>query len=144
MRWRARGRVLVVVLPVLVLVAGGGAGYWFLLRGRPAPAQPEVTSYRVALDDLMVNLADRERPHYLRMSVTLVMSGVAPEKAAEDYAAEIHDAVITAASEHTYDDLLSTEGKEALKSDIAAAVEAVCGDDRLAVSDVLFTAFLME
>lgn len=141
---RARGRALIIVLGLLALGAAGGMVYR-VVSGRGAePAAPEEESYRLVLEDLTVNLADRETAHYLRMSVTVILRGVAPEEVAEAHAAEIRDAVITAASEHTYEDLLSTEGKEALKADIAEGVEGGCGEGQIAVTDVLFTGFIMD
>ena len=91
-----------------------------------------------------VNLADTDRPHYLSASVSLVLKGVNPEAVVEERELEVRDAVIIVMTQHTYADLLSAEGKEILKSDIALAVEEALSEGRLAVEDVLFTSFLMD
>lgn len=142
---RRQGRVLLIALPLAVLLVGGaGAYYYFSMRERgPKPEPPEET-YEIALPDLLVNLADEDQPHYLSTSVSLVVSGVEPEEAVSEREAHIRDAVIISMTQHTYEDLLTPEGKELLKEDIKLAVEEVFAGQHLAVAEVLFTMFLMD
>lgn len=139
----ARGRVLLIALPVVLLIGGGAAYFYFLRPSLPKPPSPEVT-YEYELTDLTVNLADQDRPHYLRASVSLVIAGPQPEGSVEQFQGQMRDAVIMAVTQHTYQDLLSAEGKAALKDDIEAAVESVLSDEGVTVSEVLFTNFLMD
>lgn len=141
---RNRGRLLLILGPLILLLGGGGAAYFFFLNKRPAKAAPQERTCELTLSDLTVNLADAERPHYLSASVSLVLKGVDPEAVVEEQESGARDAVIMVMTQHTYDDLLSAEGKETLKSDIAAAVEEALSEGRLVVEEVLFTNFLMD
>ena len=142
---KARGRVLLIALPLAVLLlGGGGAYYYFFMRERgPKPEPPEET-HEIALPDLLVNLADEDQPHYLSASVSLVVSGLEPEEAVAEREAHIRDAVIISMTQHTYENLLTPEGKESLKEDIKLAVEEVLAGQDLTVAEVLFTMFLMD
>ena len=141
---RNRGRLLLILGPLILLLGGGGAAYFFFFNKRPAKAAPAEETCELTLADLTVNLADTERPHYLSASVSLVLKGVSPEAVVEEHESGVRDAVIMVMTQHTYADLLLAEGKEALKRDIAVAVEETVSEGRLAVEDVLFTSFLME
>jgi flagellar FliL protein len=134
-------RLIVIILPV-VLLLGGGAAYYFLYHAKPS-APPEQTC-QLDLPDLTLNLADEDRPHYLKTGVSLVILGAAPEEALLERESQVRDAVIMVMTQHTYGELLSTEGKEALKSNIQTAVNAVLCEDAFQVRDVLFTEFIMD
>jgi len=135
------GKMLLILIPVALVVVGGVA--FVLLRGRHHSKPPE-KEYALALNELTVNLADKDRPHHLGASVTLQIKGLDPEKSAPECEAQIRDAVLMVMSQHKYDELLSTEGKQGLKDAIAIAVSKVIANHKLRVADVLFTAFLMD
>ena len=139
---RASGRIIILLIPVLLLAAGGGA--WFFLLRNHHHAPPPKTSFPLALTDLTVNLADTDRPHHLSVSVTLTLEGAEPEEAAAECDAEIKDAVLMVMSQHRYSELLTTEGKQVLREQILTEVAAALSEHRLTVTDVLFTAFLMD
>ena len=141
---RNRGRLLLILGPLILLLGGGGAAYFFFFSKRPAKAAPEQRTCELMLSDVMVNLADTERPHYLSASVSIVLKGVDPEAVVEEHESGARDAVIMVMTQHTYAELLSAEGKETLKRDIAVAVEEALSEDRMAVEEVLFTNFLMD
>ena len=144
-RAKGKGGRRLRILPVLIalLAAGGGATYFLVLR-KPHKSAPPEESYTIALADLSVNLADTKRPHYLTTSVSIVVKGLKPQPVVEERDAQIRDAVIMVTTQHTYADLLSVEGKEKLKTDIAAAVDGVLAEEKLKVDEVLLTGFLME
>lgn len=138
---KRQGKILLLLIPVL-LVAGGGTGF-VLLRGRHQ-AKPAKAEYALALNELTVNLADTDRPHYLSASVTLTMEGESPEKTAPEYEAQVRDAVLMAMSQRKYRELLSAEGKQSLKESLAAEVGTALADRKLEVKGVLFTTFVMD
>jgi len=142
---RQRGRILLIALPVVVLLAGGAAAFFFLHGGRVSKGGEQAdVSHQLSLADLVVNLADEERAHYLTASVTLVITGPDPEKTVAARDAQIRDAVLMAMSKHSYRDLISADGKAALKTDLQEAVEEALSEDRLRVTEVLFTNFVMD
>jgi flagellar FliL protein len=133
--------MLLLLIPVLLL-AGGGAGF-LLLRGRHH-ARPVEKEFPLALNELTVNLADTGRPHYLSASVTLTIKGADPEKTVAEYEAQVRDAVLMVMSQRKYQELLSPEGKQALKDSLAAEVGKALAARKLEVTDVLFTTFVMD
>jgi flagellar FliL protein len=139
---RNSGKIIILLIPIVLLAAGAGA-WFFLLRGRPHAKPPE-KSFALALTELTVNLADTGRPHHLSASVTLTLKGAEPEKAAATCDAQIRDAVLMTMSQHRYDELLTPEGKQALREQMLTEVRKALLARKLAVEDVLFTAFLMD
>ena len=140
---RQDGRALLLVL-MLVLLLGGAAGAHFaFFRSRADTAPPEVT-YQLTLSGLVINLADSDKPHYVSTSLSLIIAGRNPEEVVAEREAHIRDAVLMVVSRHTYRELLSVEGKEGLKRDLAAAVTEVLAEHALRVEEVLFTDFVME
>jgi flagellar FliL protein len=139
---RRSGKIIVLLVPIIALAAGGGA-WFFFLRGRHHATPPE-KSFALALTELTVNLADTDRPHHLSASVTLAIKGAEPEKAATECDAQMKDAVLMVMSQHRYDELLTTDGKQALREQILTEVGKVLAERKLTVDDVLFTAFLMD
>ncbi len=135
-------RLILIILPTLLLLGGAGAAYYFFFYTKPS-APPEQT-YQLNLPDLTLNLADEDRPHYLKTGVSLVIAGAPPEEALQERESQIRDAVIMVMTQHTYRELLSAEGKEALKQNIQIAVEAVLCEHGFQVRDVLFTEFIMD
>ena len=140
---KPKRKLRIIPIIILFLAAGGVAAYFLVVKKPAKTAQPE-ESCAVALADLNVNLADTSRPHYLTVSVSIVVTGVKPQPAVEARDAQIRDAVIMVTTQHSYKDLLSLEGKEKLKTDIAAAIERTLAEDKLKVKEVLLTSFLME
>jgi flagellar FliL protein len=135
-------RLILIILPVVLLLGGGGAAYHFVSSSKPS-APPEQTC-QLDLPDLTLNLADEDRPHYLKTGVSLVIVGAAPEETLLERESQTRDAVIMVMTQHTYRELLSPEGKETLKSNIQTAVNAVLCEDGFEVRDVLFTEFIMD
>jgi len=142
---KQRGRVLFPLLLLVALLAAGAAAYYFFfLRGASGDNEPQEETFEIALTDLTVNLADQDRSHYLSASITIVIKGIHAEAAAEEFDAAIRDAVIIVTTQHTYQELLSADGKDRLKRDIQTAVEQSLAGEHLAVEDVLFVSFVMD
>jgi flagellar FliL protein len=139
----AIGRILLVALPAVAL-AGGGAAFYLLRVAPRRPAPKPNACYLLSLTDLTVNLADRGRPRYLTASIAFTIAGEEPERKVSERDAQIRDAVLMVVSKHSYQELLSAEGKQALKEGLAAAVSEVLREDRLTVKEVLFTSFVMN
>jgi len=139
---RSRGRILLSLVLAVALLGGGGAAYYFLGRKRPSPPAPQ--QHSLALADLIVNLADRDTSHHLSASVILLIQGAEPEKVVAEREAQIRDAVLMTMSQRSYLELLSAEGKESLKRQIATQVGEILAEDEAEVAEVSFTAFLMD
>jgi flagellar basal body-associated protein FliL len=74
-----------ILAPVLVLVLGGGMAYKMFLAPKPAVAKKKIEGHLVTLDpEFVVNLADGR---YGKLTVSLLLEGVAPAAAAGAHAA---------------------------------------------------------
>jgi flagellar FliL protein len=134
---------------VLLLILGGGAagGYWWWTRAAPAAeaaAHEPAGSAMVPLQPFVVNLADREAPRFLRVTLCLVIDEEA------DAARIEKDPIVLARARSAILELLATqsagtvttpEGKDELKRAVAERSALVLKVD---VRDVLFTDFVVQ
>lgn len=141
---RSAGRMLLIVLPVVLLIGGGGAFFFLRGKGKGKAKQPPAETHELELTDMVVNLADTDHPHYLTAGIVLSIEGAESEEMIAEKDAEIRDAVLMVISSHKYRDLLSPEGKAALKEELAKAVDGALEEEGMTVSEVLFTNFVME
>jgi flagellar FliL protein len=163
---------LIAVVLAVVLAAGSIAGVlvWMFRSGRiprasvpttlvtPAPVAASAAKSRaISMEPMLVNLADPGGQSYLRIGIVLGLEEMpasrdkdkkdeAPaakgSKAVDESEAAMRDVALTIISSETAEQLLSLEGKEALKQKLKAAMDkAVPG---LKVSEVFFTDFLVQ
>jgi flagellar FliL protein len=146
----------------LLLLGGGGAGaWWWFSRSAAAQAaapadakgheKPEAEhadlsdSGVLTLEPFLVNLADPEAPRFLRASLSLVVAD--KEHAAhlaEDTVAKarIRSAVLELLATQKSSDLVTPEGKSALKKSIVTSSAAIVTEAK--VVDVLFSEFVVQ
>ena len=156
------------VVPLLISVAAGvviatlgvGGGVYYLAHTGRLPMQGVAeqkteaialgTTHAMALEPLLVNLADASGSSYLRVALTLRVADVVEkkgvktegEKATDDSVAAVRDTVLTVLGRQTADGLLAADGKERLKTELKAALAEHNAD--LKVKDVFFTDFLVQ
>lgn len=146
----------------LLLLGGGGAGaWWWFSRSAAAQAAAPADGNEqekaaaehadlsksgvLTLDPFLVNLADAEAPRFLRASLALV---IADKKhalhLAEDVVAKarIRSAVLELLATQTSGDLVTPEGKSALKKSIVQSSAAIVTEAK--VVDVLFSEFVVQ
>jgi flagellar FliL protein len=153
MKW-----VVIGVVLLLVLGGAGGAAWWFT---RPAPTDeaadgegsqpppkkaPQPTGDGiVALDQFLVNLADKDATRFVRVKLCLV---VGTKKEADEIAKNevakmrLRSAVLELLAQQTSDKLVTPEGKTELKKAIAQRAKPALGETK--VLDVLFTDFVVQ
>lgn len=157
--------MLAVILGVLLATAGaGGFLYWAIKAGKlplggvktvevvkiaPAPVK------LIAMDPLLVNLADDGGRSYLRLALTLKVEDPPPDKSAkpkeekpekgaprnENEAAE-RDVALAVLGKETSQQLLSPNGKEEMKRLLKEGFRDRVPDVK--VVDVLVTEFLVQ
>lgn len=155
-----RKPILIAVLAGVVIASiGFGGGFYYLLhsgrlliKGRPAKAAPVVVvnTHMVALDPLLVNLADEGGSAYLRVSMTLQVEDEAVKKGAEakndkagnDAVAGVRDTALAVLGRETAEDLLAPDGKERLKAELKQSLAEHNAD--LKVKQIFFTDFLVQ
>ncbi|MCC6484566.1 MAG: flagellar basal body-associated FliL family protein [Armatimonadetes bacterium] len=144
------------ILPIVILVlvlALAGTGFVLLKGGgkpkkdaRPAPK----ALVMMPLEEFVVNLADTQDPHYLKLEINLGIAGEAPagggeghgEGSADPRLPVIRDSIISTVAHYSYAQLLRPEGKERLKEDILKELEHA--DPTLEARKIYFTNFAMQ
>ncbi len=136
------------------MIIGGlvvaGLAYQFVLKPAPpaedaaeAAAEEVVEEGEVAtIEELVVNLADRDEVHYLRVGVGVVLEAGIAIGDIEPELAKINDVVIDIVSTKTFDDLRAPGATADLKDEISEAARAAFDDER--VVRVIFTNFVMQ
>ena len=157
--------LIAVVAGVVIATLGvGGVVYYLAHTGRlpmqggaaqKTEAIAPAATHVMALEPLLVNLADAGDSSYLRLALTLRVADVADkkgtkasgeqskdDKGTEDVVAAVRDTVLTVLGRQTADGLLGADGKEHLKAELKSAIAEHNPD--LKVKDVFFTDFLVQ
>jgi flagellar FliL protein len=151
-------RTLVAIVGGVLLLAGLGAGGFFFWSSRASAAQPDhaqsdgddaATPAKapglVALEPFVVNLADRETPRFLRVTLRLLVDGKehAEEVVGDQVAiARVRSTILDVLSTQVSDRLVTPEGRGELRKRIAERASEVLHDTK--VIDVLFTDFVVQ
>lgn len=146
---------------IIAAVVIAVVGYKFFLAPKPAAkaeGAPKKEGAVVALPELTLNLANGK---YLRVGIALVYweghggdgGGEGASAGADKEASIASDVAVTVLSARSYDDLKTTEGKNAAKEEITKnlnqALEEASGASDPAADDppvarILFTSFVMQ
>jgi flagellar protein FliL len=153
-------KTLLFVTLGLVLAGGGGAGAWWWMHRaqaaapadahggekKPDEAAEDATEQGVlALEPFLVNLADPDAPRFLRATLSLAIAGSDDaEHLAEDAVAKarVRSAVLELLTTQKSADLVTPEGKAALKKSILAQAGKILTEAK--VVDVLFSEFVVQ
>jgi flagellar protein FliL len=156
---------IAIVVGVLISTLGiGTAAYCVARTGRltllggathKTEAVGPRATHAMALEPVLVNLADPGGSSYLRVALTLRVADVEEgkdakakeeklkeDKAASDAVASVRDTTLMVLGRQTADGLLAADGKEHLKADLKKAFAEHNAD--LKVMDVFFTDFLVQ
>jgi len=131
---------------VIVVLLVGGLVYQFVLKSPPpedAAAAEVVEEGEVAvIEELVVNLADRDTTHYLRVGIGVVLEAGVAVADIEPELAKINDIVIDVVSTKTFAELREVGATSELKDEISLAARAAFNDER--VVRLIFTSFVMQ
>ncbi len=136
---KAKGRVLFYIAIALAVVAGG---VYFVVHSKPptVASTTSETESTLALDTFVVNLDGAGQRAYLRVGISLGLSGT--HKKDDIPVAPLRDAVLSVLSNAQPEQLLAAEGKEKLKADLLRALQERAPD--LGINSVYFTEFLVQ
>jgi flagellar FliL protein len=129
---KPKGKLLVVVAALAVLALGGGGAAWFLLSGKPddhakaAVALPSSPPVFVTLEPFVVNLAG-ESERYVQVGIDLKVADSHVPDQIKAHMPEIRNAVLLLLSSKNAEELATLEGKNRLRQEIRAAVNAALG-----------------
>lgn len=147
--------ILIAVLFVLVLGMGGGMFMiWTQLAAVSAQvtpasdpnagkAKPEQMGKVVSLDTFIVNLADPGANRYLRVTMDLeVTGGKAAEEELTRRTSQLRDAVLMILPTKRFGDIISTEGKSALRDELLGALNGLLAAGK--ISRIYFKEFVIQ
>lgn len=156
--------IVIGVAAALLLGAGGAAGWWFFLRTPPpvegadgegdaegAPAAEKAEPSKpagdgiIAMDQFLVNLADKDASRFVRVKLSLVVESKkeGDELSKDEVAkARLRSAILEALTLQTSDKLVTPEGKTELKKTITERANRALGGKK--VLDVLFTDLVVQ
>ena len=146
---------------LLVLLGGGGyVGYARLAQkeghGEPEKGQAALGHGVTELEPFVLNLADPSGDRYFRLNLRVVLDQKAiAERAQSGLAqAKLRDRILAVLSKKRASEVVTVEGKERLRAELSAAVEALLSDvpfhdektdpARAHVLEVFFTEFLVQ
>jgi flagellar protein FliL len=102
----------------------------------------EVQGHIYSLDPFLVNLADKERPRYLKVRMDLESQEVKPSEDYEKRMPQLRDAVLTILSAKTYGEISDSQGKTNLKAEILQKVNQMMKDPK--IKGIFFTEFVVQ
>ncbi len=136
----------------MMLVGGlvvAGLAYQFVLKGSPPEkavdpdAEVVVAEGDIApLEEMVVNLADTDDIHYVRLGVAAVLDAEAAVEDVEPQLPKVNDVVIDVVTSKTFADLRAAGSTTALKKELSAAVQEAFPDGE--VVRVILTTFVMQ
>jgi len=146
---KSKSKLIPIIGVVILLAGGGGGGYWWWSHRAPAEAKPVAADPAdagiVSFDPFVANLADEGGTRFVRASMKLVIEGAEKAKEVEENAverAQMQSAILEVLTVHTAEQLVTPEGKTALKQEILERAGHVLHDTK--VTDVLFTEFVVQ
>src|SRR5687767_580391 len=147
---KKKSKLIPIIAAVIVLAGGGGGGYWWWSHRAPADAAADAKAKPVAadpadagivsFDPFVANLADEGGNRFVRASMKLVIEGAEKAKEIEENVverAQMQSAILEVLTVHTAEQLVTPEGKTALKQEILERAGHVLHGTK--VTDVLFT-----
>jgi flagellar protein FliL len=111
-----------------------------------AEATPDGPSSAVLypLKSFVVNLADKPKGRYLKVTLALVTKKSIESRFEKDALAlaSVQDRIITVLTSKTVDDLLTADGKFLLKQELTLQINSILGDG--SVQDIYFADFIIQ
>ncbi|HEY6805136.1 MAG TPA: flagellar basal body-associated FliL family protein [Pyrinomonadaceae bacterium] len=153
---KKRSKKLLFIILLLVLLMGGGGGGFMFWRHRSAQAQAATAKVDtkkekkseeddvkevIELLPFVVNLADREEPKYLRMTVSLGI-GEGTEKPDPLFTTKVRNAILAVVTTKTADQILTVDGKTELRKEMLEAAQTAA--DKPAIHAIYITDFIVQ
>ncbi len=125
---KSKKMLLIVVVAVLILALGGGGAWVYVSKQRAAaeadeeevvakPASGQAPTY-LALDNMVVNLADPGGEKVAQIGITLELTDSNATEKVKQFLPTIRSGVLLLVSQRTSEELLQRVGKEKLAADI--------------------------
>lgn len=139
----------IIIAAALVVLGGGGAGAAFYFTSASAEDAHAETPAKerglISFEPFIVNLADPGGTRYLKATVQLIVASAEEAKEVEETPVMLMQArstILDVLSQQTAEQLVSPEGKTAVRTAIRERVAASVHE--LEVLDVLFSDFVVQ
>ena len=148
--------IIVIFAGFVLILAGLGAGFYIVLKKPPpntaAVTAPEAASEKKAqvksmgpifsMKPFVVNLAGSGGNRFLRIKIDFELKDQQVLEQVHVQLPRVKDRLLTILSAKRFEDIDTVEGKGALRSEIAAAMDGIFSEG--AVVNVYFTEFVIE
>ena len=143
--------VMVIIILAVVMCLGVGAVTFVKMNKKPggSKAVQHVELIPWKLEEFVVNLADKDECHYMKICIVLEVEktgkggGGGGEGGSDNpEEAKARDAIITVITRKHYNDLLEDDGKEKFKAEMKSALNSILEETK--VDTVYFTSFAMQ
>ncbi len=148
--------ILIIIISVVVLFMGMvGAGFFILwdkiaqipqdpsmIEGITAEENENVIGPLYALDTMIVNLSDHGGKRYLRVTMALELSDPEDVTIIESRLPQVRDAILMILPSKKYDDVSTTDGKIALRSEVMDKINSLL--TKAHVNNIYFTEFVVQ
>ena len=148
--------MLLVIAVMLVVTIGLAAGFfmvWSKLSDLSTPANgvanTETDQSQTAqlgplfsLDTFIVNLADPERNHYLRITMDLELATPTDTEKLNERLPQIRDRILMILPSKRFEEIASMEGKTALRDEIIGKLNGLFPTE--VISNIFFTEFVIQ
>lgn len=148
--------VLIIIISVAVLFMGMvGAGFFILwnkiaqvpmdataLEEMPVEEEENSIGPLYSLDTMIVNLSDQGGKRYLRVTMALELSEPEAVTTIESRLPQVRDAILMILPTKTYDEISTTEGKIALRTQVMGKINDLMTKGR--VNNIYFTEFVIQ
>ena len=144
-----KSKKMILIIGLAMAIGVGATGMLVVKprlagKGGKAKSEPKPPPYNLALEDFTVNLADIDRPRYLKATLAVAFESEAEIEEARQVEPQIRHAVIMTMTRQYFNELLTWQGKRRLKGQLKEAVNGVLEPMGMEAQDVVFTAFVME
>ena len=148
--------MLIIIISVAVLFMGmAGAGFFILwnkisqmpqdlskVEEMPVEEEENAIGPLYSLDTMIVNLSDHGGKRYLRVTMALELSDPDALATIESRLPQVRDAILMILPTKKYDDVSTTDGKIALRSQVTEKINSLMTKGR--VNNIYFTEFVVQ
>ena len=131
---KGKSKLLVIIVAGVIVLGGAGGGAWFFLgkkqageHAEEAPAAKRVTPTYMALENMVVNLADPGGEKVAQIGITLDLDGDKTADHVKSLLPKVRSGLLILISQRTSEELLKRDGKEKLAADVVSEVSQTLG-----------------
>ncbi|AEF53869.1 flagellar basal body-associated FliL family protein [Marinomonas posidonica] len=149
-------KLIIIIALVVLLLGGGAAAYFLMFSGSDSPVDPaeaeaaalanEPSIYLTLEPAFTIDMMVNDRQRYVQLNMTIKSKNEEQMEAVTSHMPLIRNSLVLLFSSQSFDELKTTEGKEALK---LAALDSINGileqeTGQGGIDGVLFTNFVMQ